>query len=148
MEIILSLPRITQRQYIEYEAEVFINALGPDGDKFARQLGIETGLFPVKHQAFITRRLPMMGKEGTPLHMLIDRRRYKGFTAVYGQRLADTGRIIGCASPVVRAPGDGQNIRINSQDFVEIVSEVFIDWIPEFSSVGFQAVSGGCSSLA
>ncbi len=132
-----------QHHYIEYETEVFINALGPEGEKFARRLNIETGLFPVKHQAFITRRLPMMGKDGMPLPMLIDRRRYKGFSAVYGQQLAETGQIIGCASPAVEPMEADKNIRINSQDFIEIASEIFTNWIPELSSVGFQAVWAG-----
>ena len=132
-----------QHQYIEYETEIFINALGPGGEKYARQLNIETGLFPVKHQAFITRRLPMLGKNGMPLPMLIDRRRYKGFTAVYGQQLAETGQIIGCASPAIESMEADKNIKINSQDFVEIASEIFTNWIPELSSVGFQAVWAG-----
>ena len=132
-----------QHEYVEYETEVFINAMGPEGEKFARQLNIETGLFPVKHQAFITRRLPMLGKDGTPLPMLIDRRRYKGFIAVYGQQLAETGQIIGCASPAVEPMESGKNIKVNSGDFVEIASEIFTNWIPQLSSVGFQAVWAG-----
>ncbi len=64
-----------------------------------KKIGIETGVYPVKHQAFITRRLPMMGINGIPLPMIIDRRQYKGFIAVYGQQLGETGQIIGCASP-------------------------------------------------
>jgi hypothetical protein len=39
-----------------------------------------------------------MGVNGDPLGMLIERRNYKGFVAVYGQQLAETGQIIGCAS--------------------------------------------------
>lgn len=132
-----------QQQYIEYETEFFINAMGPEGDTFARRLGIETGLFPVKHQAFITRRLPMMGRNGQPLPMLIDRRRYKGFTAVYGQQLAETGQIIGCASPAIEPMETGKNLKINSQDFVEIASEIFTNWLPDLSSVGFQAIWAG-----
>jgi glycine/D-amino acid oxidase-like deaminating enzyme len=132
-----------RKEYVEYETPVFVNALGPEGEKFARHLGIETGLFPVKHQAFITRRLPMMGKEGTPLPMLIDRRRYKGFIAVYGQQLAETGQIIGCASPAVEPMEARKNIKINSEDFVEIASEIFTNWLPDLSSVGFQAVWAG-----
>lgn len=132
-----------RKEYVEYETPVFINALGPEGEKFARHLGTETGLFPVKHQAFITRRLPMMGKEGTPLPMLIDRRRYKGFIAVYGQQLAETGQIIGCASPAVEPMEARKNIKINSEDFVEIASEIFTNWLPDLSSVGFQAVWAG-----
>jgi glycine/D-amino acid oxidase-like deaminating enzyme len=132
-----------QHEYITYETDVFINAMGPEGDRFARQLGIETGLFPVKHQAFITRRLPMLGKDGQPLPMLIDRRRYKGFTAVYGQQLAETGQIIGCASPAIEPMEADKNLKINSQDFVEIASEIFTNWIPELSSVGFQAIWAG-----
>lgn len=131
------------KQYIEFETDVFINALGPEGEKFARMLGVETGIYPVKHQAFITRRMPMMGKNGAPLPMIIDRRKYKGFSAVYGQQLAETGQIIGCASPAIEPPETDKNLKINSQDFLEIASEVFVNWIPELSSVGFQAIWAG-----
>jgi len=132
-----------EKQYIEFETEHFINALGPEGDKFAQKLGIETGIYPVKHQAFITRRLPMLGHKGIPLPMIIDRRRYKGFSAVYGQQLAETGQIIGCASPAIEPFETDKNLKINSQEFLEIASEVFVNWIPELSSVGFQAVWAG-----
>lgn len=128
---------------VEYITEVFVNALGPSGGDFAGRLGYDTGIYSVRHQAFITRRLPMLGKDGTPLPMLIDRRKYKGFVAVYGQQLAETGQIIGCASPATDPAETGRNLKVNSRDFAEIVSEVFIDWIPELSSVGFQAVWAG-----
>jgi glycine/D-amino acid oxidase-like deaminating enzyme/thioredoxin reductase/Fe-S-cluster-containing hydrogenase component 2/bacterioferritin-associated ferredoxin/ferredoxin len=131
------------KTYIEFETAVFINALGPDGDKFAKQLGIATGNYPVKHQAFITRRLPMMGNNNIPLPMIIDRRNYKGFTAVYGQQLAETGQIIGCASPGIEAMETDKDVKFNSKEFIEIVSEVFTDWIPKLSSVGFQAIWAG-----
>jgi len=130
-------------EYVEYTTEKFINALGQTGAKFAKQLGLETGIYPVKHQAFITRRLPYLGANNTPLPMVIDRRNYKGFSAVYGQQLAETGQIIGCASPAVDPAETDKNLKINSQDFLEIVSETFVDWIPELSSVGFQAVWAG-----
>ncbi len=130
-------------EFVEYETDYFINAMGPAGDRFAKKLGIETGIYPVKHQAFITRRLPMMGKDGIPLPMMIDRRQYKGFTAVYGQQLGETGQIIGCASPQIEPYETDKNLKINSKDFLEIVSEIFVDWIPELSSVGFQAVWAG-----
>jgi glycine/D-amino acid oxidase-like deaminating enzyme len=100
-------------------------------------------LYPVKHQAFITRRLPWLGAGTTPLGMLIDRRKYKGFVAVYGQQLADTGQIIGCASPMVDPQEAGKNLAINSQDFIKIVSEVFTSWIPNLSNIGFQAFWAG-----
>jgi glycine/D-amino acid oxidase-like deaminating enzyme len=67
----------------------------------------------------------------------------EGFSAVYGQQLHDTGQIIGCASPGIDALETGKNLKINSKEFLEIVSEVFVDWIPELSSVGFQAVWSG-----
>ncbi len=130
-------------EYVEYQTGVFVNALGPDGAEFASKLGIESGIYPVKHQAFITRRLPMLGINGSPLSMLIDRRKYKGFTAVYGQQLAETGQIIGCASPMTEPQETGKNLKINTQDFLEIVTEVFVDWIPCLSSVGFQAIWAG-----
>lgn len=131
------------KSFLEITTPHFVNALGPEGEKFARQLGIETGLYPVKHQAFITRRLPNMGINGNPLDMLIDRRKYKGFTAVYGQQLAETGQIIGCASPQIEPMETDKTLKINSKEFIEIVSEVFVNWIPQLASVGFQAVWAG-----
>ena len=129
--------------YIEYRTEIFINALGCEAGKFADKLGIETGLFPVKHQAFITKRLPLLGKDGANLDMLIDRRKYKGFSAVYGQQLAETGQIIGCASPAIDAKETEKNLKISTQEFLEIVTEMFSEWIPRLSGVGFQAVWSG-----
>ncbi|MFA6334582.1 MAG: FAD-dependent oxidoreductase [Bacteroidales bacterium] len=131
------------KEYFEYQTEIFINALGSEADKFAKKLGIETGLYPVKHQAFITKRLPLLGKNGSSLDMLIDRRKYKGFSAVYGQQLAETGQIIGCASPAIDAKETDKNIKVTSQDFLEIATEVFTDWIPQLAGVGFQAVWAG-----
>lgn len=135
--------KVNNGEYIEYHTETFVNALGQTGHKFAQKVGIHTGLYPVKHQAFITRRLPMMGVNGNPLDMIIDRRKYKGFVAVYGQQLAETGQIIACASPQIEAYETEKDLKYNSQDFLEIVSETFVDWLPELSSVGFQALWSG-----
>ncbi len=139
----VALVRDHDKGYIQYHAEHFVNALGAGGEKFSQQLGINTGIYPVKHQAFITRRLPWMGINNTPLPMLIDRQNYKGFAAVYGQQLAETGQIIGCASPAVDSQETGKDLKVNSQAFIEIASEVFSGWIPELTSVGFQAVWAG-----
>jgi glycine/D-amino acid oxidase-like deaminating enzyme len=85
----------------------------------------------------------MLGVNGNPLPMLIDRRKYKGFIAVYGQQLAETGQIIGCASPAVDPLETGKNLKINTREFIEIISEVFSSWIPELGSADFQAVWSG-----
>ena len=130
-------------QYVVYVTGHFINALGHEGGDFAKRLGIDTKLFPVKHQAFITRRLPYLGMNGQPFPMVIDRRKYKGFVAVYGQQLAETGQIIGCASPENEPLETNSNLKINSKEFMEIASEVFVDWLPELSSVGLQALWSG-----
>jgi glycine/D-amino acid oxidase-like deaminating enzyme len=132
-----------QKEYIEYVCDHFVNALGGEAEKFAAMLGIETGLYAVKHQAFITQRLPLMGKNGNNLDMVIDRRHYKGFSAVYGQQLRETGQIIGCASPASDPKEAGGNLKINSKDFIEIASEIFSDWIPNLSGVSFQAFWSG-----
>ena len=132
-----------EKEYVEYHCVHFANALGLQAAKFASQLGLETGLYPVRHQAFITRRLPLLGKDGDALDMLIDRRRYKGFSAVYGQQLKETGQIIGCASPLTDGQDAGKELKMNTQDFMEICAEVFADWIPELSAVGFQAFWAG-----
>ncbi len=129
--------------FVEYETPVFINAMGSEGERFARRLGLFTGMYGVRHQAFITRRLPMMGRNNTPLPMLIDRRHYKGFVAVYGQQLGETGQIIGCASPASDPAETGKNLKVNSKEFMEIVSEVFTNWLPELSTAGFQSLWSG-----
>ncbi len=133
----------SNKEFIEYRTEIFINALGAEAETFAKKLGIETGLYPVKHQAFITKRLPLLGKNGANLDMLIDRRKYKGFSAVYGQQLAETGQIIGCASPLNDALETDKNLKVTSQEFLEVVTEIFSNWIPRLSGVGFQAVWSG-----
>ncbi len=130
-------------EYMIYETPHLVNALGHEGGEFAKRLGIDAKVFPVKHQAFITRRLPYLGKNGQPFPMVIDRRKYKGFVAVYGQQLAETGQIIGCASPGNEPLETHSNLKINSKEFMEIASEVFVDWLPELSSVGLQALWSG-----
>jgi len=131
------------KTYTEYHCEHFVNALGENAAHFASQLGIETGLYPVKHQAFITKRLPLIGKDGDALDMLIDRRHYKSFSAVYGQQLAETGQIIGCASPACDPIESRQDLRVNSKEFMEIISEIFTNWIPQLGGVTFQAFWSG-----
>ena len=130
-------------EYVEYHTPVFINAMGAQGEAFARKLGLFTGTYGVRHQAFITRRLPMMGPNNTPLPMLIDRRHYKGFIAVYGQQLGETGQVIGCASPATDPAEAGRNLKVNTREFMQIVSEVFVTWLPELSSAGFQSLWSG-----
>ncbi|MCR5132273.1 MAG: FAD-dependent oxidoreductase [Prevotella sp.] len=139
----VTLVRDHEGHYVEYTCDHFVNAMGWGAEKFNDQLGLDTGLYPVKHQAFITRRLPMMGPNGGPLDMIIDRRHYKGFSAVYGQQWGHTGQIIGCASPDTDAYEARQNIKYNSKEFLEIVSEMFAEWIPNLREVGFLAVWAG-----
>ncbi|MBR1517686.1 MAG: FAD-dependent oxidoreductase [Bacteroidales bacterium] len=129
--------------YKEYIASHFVNALGWGAERFTDALGIDTALTPVKHQAFITRRLPLMGKDGDSLDMIIDRRHYKGFSAVYGQQFAHTGQIIGCASPDSDGYEARQPLKYNSKEFLEIIGEMFSEWIPDLSEVSFLSVWAG-----
>lgn len=134
------------KQYIEYECDHFVNALGYSAERFARMLGLYTGLYPVKHQALITHRLPNLGKDGDILDMLIDRRKRNDFSAVYGQQFAETGQIIACASPAVDAKAEISNfdeLKFNTRRFMEIISEVFCDWIPSLATVPVQATWSG-----
>jgi glycine/D-amino acid oxidase-like deaminating enzyme/thioredoxin reductase/Fe-S-cluster-containing hydrogenase component 2 len=140
----LVLARNHDGEYVEYRCDHFINALGPEAEPFAARLGLETGLYAVKHQAFITRRLPLLGIDGAPLPMMIDRSGRRGFAAVYGQQLAETGQVIGCASPSVDARETNKNLSINSREFLEALSEVFVNWVPALSAVGLQAAWAGC----
>ncbi|MBR4136100.1 MAG: FAD-dependent oxidoreductase [Bacteroidales bacterium] len=139
----VALVRTHDKKFVEFTCNHFVNALGWGAEKFTDMLGIDTQLYPVKHQAFITRRLPNLGKGGDSLDMIIDRRHYKGFSAVYGQQFLHTGQIIGCASPDCDAFEARQNLKYNSKEFLQICSEVFADWIPELASVGFHAVWAG-----
>ena len=142
-EVYVALVHDHEGHYVEYTCHHFVNAMGWGAEQFISQLGLDAGLYPVKHQAFITRRLPMMGVDGNPLDMIIDRRHYKGFSAVYGQQWGHTGQIIGCASPNTDAYEARQNIKYNSQEFMEVVSEVFAEWIPNLRDVGILAVWAG-----
>ena len=137
------LVRNHAKHFVEYTCDHFVNAMGWGSEKFTDMLGIDTQLFPVKHQAFITRKLPNMGVNGDALDMIIDRRHYKGFNAVYGQQFLHTGQIIGCASPDCDAYEARQNLKYNSEAFLKIVSEMFSQWIPNLASVGFHAVWAG-----
>jgi len=140
---IKALVRDHKKQYIEFTCDHFVNSLGWGSEKFTDMLGIDTQLYPVKHQAFITRRLPNLGPNGDSLDMIIDRRHYKGFSAVYGQQFLNTGQIIGCASPDCNAFEARQNLKYNSKEFLEVCSEMFCDWIPNLRSVSFHAVWAG-----
>ena len=134
------------KRYIEYECDHFVNALGYSAERSARMLGLYTGLYPVKHQALITHRLPNLGKDGDILDMLIDRRKRNDFSAVYGQQFAETGQIIACASPAVDAKAEISNfdeLKFNTRRFMEIISEVFCDWIPSLATVPVQATWSG-----
>ena len=139
----VALVRTHQKEFVEFTCEHFVNSMGWGAEKFTDMLGIDTRMYPVKHQAFITRRLPNMGVKGDSLDMIIDRRHYKGFSAVYGQQFGHTGQIIGCASPDCDSFEARQNLKYNSMEFLQIVSEVFADWIPNLASVGFHAVWAG-----
>ena len=131
------------RSYVEYHADHFVNALGAGAGKICEGLGIYPGLYAVRHQALITRRLPMLGKDGANLDMLIDRRTYKGFSAVYGQQLAHTGQIIACASPAVDPSRTDKNLNLNTKEFIEICCELFVGWIPRLADVSVQATWSG-----
>lgn len=139
----VGLARTKEGEYLEIHCEHFVNALGGNAEKFAKALGIETNLYPVKHQAFITKPLPLMGINGNALDMIIDRRHYHGFSAVYGQQFADTGQIIGCASPGCELAEINKELKSNTQDFMEIAAEAFIEWFPALKGVSLQAVWAG-----
>ena len=138
-----ALVREHDGRYAYYICDHFVNAMGPGAERFTDMLGIDTQLYPVKHQAFITRRLPNMGVDGNSLDMIIDRRHYKGFSAVYGQQFLHTGQIIGCASPDCDAYEARQNLKYNSREFLQIVSEVFAEWLPNLRNVSLHAVWAG-----
>ena len=63
----VALVRTHDKQFVEFTCEHFVNSLGWGAEKFTDMLGIDTQLYPVKHQAFITRRLPNLGKAGDSL---------------------------------------------------------------------------------
>jgi glycine/D-amino acid oxidase-like deaminating enzyme len=85
----------------------------------------------------------MLGKDGDSLDMLIDRRKYKGFSAVYGQQFAETGQIIGCASPQFDSQQANKELKFNTKEFLQVCAEMFVDWIPQLKNVSFQATWAG-----
>lgn len=141
-----ALLRLHTHKLVEYECDHFVNALGYESDKFAKMLGLQADLYPVKHQALITHRMPLLGKEGDILDMLIDRRRIRDFSAVYGQQLATTGQIIACASPAVNekeAIHALADVKTNTQEFLDVIAQVFCNWIPALGTIPVQATWAG-----
>ena len=138
-----ALVRTHDGEYVEFTCHHFVNSLGWNSERFTDMLGIDTRLYPVKHQAFITRRLPRLGVGGDSLDMIIDRRHSAGFGAVYGQQFTATGQIIGCASPDSDAYEARQDLRYNSKEFLEVCSEMFVSWLPNLSAVGLHAAWAG-----
>jgi len=57
--------------------------------------------------------------------------------------LQETGQIIGCASPRYDGQQANAELKVNDEDFMTICAEIFSDWIPQLSSVGFQALWSG-----
>lgn len=139
----IALVRNQDFTFTEYTADHFVNALGSNANVFARKVGLYKGLYPVKHQAYITKKLPFMGINGNPLDMLIDRQNHRGFVAVYGQQLAETGQIILCASPAFDPQETNKSIKYNSKEFFEIIGEVFVNWLPLLQEVGIQSSWAG-----
>ncbi len=130
-------------QRCDVVADHFVNSMGYGSERFTDMLGIDTQLYPVKHQAFITRRMPLIGVGGDSLDMIIDRRHYHGFSAVYGQQFLHTGQIIGCASPDCDSAEAWKNLKLNSREFLQVVSEMFCQWIPDMADVGIHATWAG-----
>lgn len=142
-DLFVAIVQDIDKKYIEYTVDHFVNALGPNADAFAKKLDINTGLYPIKHQAFITRKLPMLGVNGNQLNMLIDRRNYKNYIAVYGQQLRETGQVIICASPAIDAQQANKDLKVNTKDFFEVANEVFVNWIPNLANVSLQSAWSG-----
>lgn len=135
--------RTHEGQHRQIQCDHFAGAMGYGSERFTDMLGIDTRLYPVKHQAFITRRLPPMGVDGHTLDMIIDRRHYRGFSAVYGQQFLHTGQIIGCASPDCDSAEAWKDLKTNSREFLEVSADMFCQWIPRLASAGIHATWAG-----
>ena len=122
----------------------FVNALGAGAGGFAKKLGIEINLHAAVHQAFITNPLPMLGIDGDHLPMMIERRIHRGFSAVYAQQFGLSGQIIGCASPATESDKGGRTIKASPKEFVQYITEILEEWLPNLKPLDLQAVWSGC----
>ncbi len=137
------LTKLHNGQYVEFVADHFVNAMGYGAGEIADKMGINTGMYPVRHQALITSRLPMLGVDGDNLNMLIDRRRIGDFSAVYGQQLKHTGQFIACASPAHDSTRIGKELKLNTEEFLQVTCNMLKEWIPELAGVDIQAIWSG-----
>ncbi len=134
----------TMNQIEQFECEHFVNALGAGANNLAKKVGLDLGLYAAVHQAFITKPLPQLGLNGDHLPMMIERRKYKSFSALYAQQFGINGQIIGCVSPAHESTTGGRTINSTPQEFVEYVSEMLAEWIPSVKPLALEAVWSGC----
>jgi len=103
------------------EAEKVLLSAGPWSKKLGQQIDIDLPLFPERHEAMVTERIPRIIEP-----MIVDYRK----DGCYFQQLL-TGQVIGCYTPSPNVPGISQN---SSREFLLEMGARMVRLVPELES--------------
>jgi len=103
------------------EAEKVLLSAGPWTKELGRKIGLDLPLFPERHEAMITERIPRIIEP-----MIVDYRK----DGCYFQQML-TGQVIGCYTPSPNVPGLRKN---SSREFLLEMGKRMIRLVPELES--------------
>jgi len=110
--------QLTLQSGIRLEAPKVLLAAGPWTGKLAEQLGLQLPLYPERHEAVITERVPKFFEP-----MVVD---YRADGCYFHQLIS--GQIIGCYSPVPNVPGLHEDVTF---EFLPNIGKRMIRLVPE-----------------
>ena len=118
----------------EIEAEKVLLSAGPWARELGELVGLDLPLFPERHEAMITQRVPKFMEP-----MLVD---YRSDGCYFHQLI--TGQIIGCYTPVPNVPGIREDVSI---DFVPQLAQRMTRLVPDLDKVGILRHWSGCYTM-
>ncbi len=116
------------------ETEKVLLSAGPWTKGLGELVGLDLPLFPERHEAMITQRVPKFMEP-----MLVD---YRSDGCYFHQLI--TGQIIGCYTPVPNVPGIREDVTV---DFVPQLAQRMIRLVPDLKKAGILRHWSGCYTM-
>ncbi|MFW6123984.1 MAG: NAD(P)/FAD-dependent oxidoreductase [Acidobacteriota bacterium] len=116
------------------EANKVLLSAGPWARDFGKKLGLDLPLYPERHEAVITERIPKIAEP-----MLVD---YRNDGCYYQQLL--TGQVIGCYTPDPNVPGIRYD---NSREFLIEMAKRMTRLVPELEKATVLRHWAGCYTM-
>ena len=116
------------------EAEKVLLSAGPWTKELGRKIGLDLPIFPERHEAMITERIPRIFEP-----MIVDYRQ----DGCYFQQLL-TGQVIGCYTPSPNVPGLSKN---SSREFLLEMGKRMVRLVPALESAAILRHWGGSYNM-